>query len=295
LNEDRMPNYEEVDLMDYLKVVWKWKYLIIIGTVVCAAIAGMVSLSLPRVYETTEVIEIGRIRTTQEVEGIKTGGEELLADVNSVKSVMESEAFMNQVIQTLNLNESPKSLLERVKVQRVERTNILKVSVQANSPEEAVRIAKAMANLVINDHKDKFNKLMKLQNSYKEDLARDVKKMEEEIALRMDTLESISKDPGVNIPTVILLQQGLLEARNRLTALKGKLQSLEIGLTPFNSYNTRVVAEPVAPRSAISPKVRLNILISAVIGFMVFILLSFFLEYVQKYKKETEKKGQATF
>ena len=288
MNEDRIPNYEEVDLMDYLKVVWKWKYLIIIGTVVCAAIAGMVSLSLPRVYETTEVIEIGRIRTTQEVEGIKTGGEELLADVNSVKSVMESEAFMNQVIQTLNLNESPKSLLERVKVQRVERTNILKVSVQANSPEEAVRIAKAMANLVINDHKDKFNKLMKLQNSYKEDLARDVKKMEEEIALRMDTLESISKDPGVNIPAVILLQQGLLEARNRLTALKGKLQSLEISLTSSNSYNTRVVAEPVIPESPVSPRIKLNILISAVLGFMVFILLSFFLEYIQKYKKENE-------
>jgi len=98
LDEDRMSDYEEVDLMDYLKVVWKWKYLIIIGTVVCAAIAGVVSLSLPKVYETTEVIEIGRIKTTQEVEGIKTGGEELLADVNSVKSVMESEAFMNQVI-----------------------------------------------------------------------------------------------------------------------------------------------------------------------------------------------------
>jgi len=276
LSEDKLSNYEEVDLMDYLKIVWKWKYLIIIGTVVCAAIAGMVSLSLPRVYETTEVIEIGRVVGSS------------LANVKAVKSIMESESFADEVIHTLNLNENPRHLLERIKVQVTNGTNMLKISVQGKSPEEAVRIARTMANLVINDHKDKFNKLMKLQNSYKEDLARDVKKMEEEIALRMDTLESISKDPGVNIPAVILLQQGLLEARNRLTALKGKLQSLEISLTSSNSYNTRVVAEPVAPRSAISPKVRLNILISAVLGFMVFILLSFFLEYIQKYKKENE-------
>ena len=122
MNEDRMPNYEEVDLMDYLKVVWKWKYLIIIGTVVCAAIAGVVSLSLPKVYETTEVIEIGKVVGSS------------LTNVKAVKSIMESESFADEVIHTLNLNENPRHLLERIKVQVTNGTNMLKICLLYTSP-----------------------------------------------------------------------------------------------------------------------------------------------------------------
>jgi len=86
-------DYGEVDLMEYLKVLWKWKYLIIFGTLICAVVAGAVSLLLPRVYETTEIIEVGKVVGSS------------LADVNSVKIIMESESFVSEVIQALNLNE----------------------------------------------------------------------------------------------------------------------------------------------------------------------------------------------
>ncbi|RLE06615.1 hypothetical protein DRJ00_09460, partial [Candidatus Aerophobetes bacterium] len=228
MSEDKLSNYEEVDLMDYLKVIWRWKYLIVLGTFVCTIVAGMVSLSLPKLYETTEVVEIGKVR------------DNLLADVNAVESIMMSESFTNQVISKLNLDESPARLLKRIKVQKIGRTNMLRVSVQGKSPEEAVNIAKTMAELVVVAHKDRFDKLMKLQNTYKEDLATDAKRMEEEISLRRETLKKISKDPEVNAPAVILLQQGLLEAENRLSALKDKLQELGVSLSSVNSYNTRV-------------------------------------------------------
>ena len=52
---------EEVELYDYLKVISKRKWLIIAGTLVCVFIAGIVSLLLPKVYETTLNLKIGKV------------------------------------------------------------------------------------------------------------------------------------------------------------------------------------------------------------------------------------------
>jgi len=269
-------NYEEIDLMEYLQVLWKWRLLIIFGTFACAVIAGVVSLSLPKSYEATEVIEIGKVR------------EKHLAKTNEVKGIIESESFMSDVIHNLSLKESPKDLLEKIKVKGINGTSMFKLSAQGNSPKEAANIAKTIANLLIKKHKKKFDALMKLQSSYRESLRKDVREMEKEIYLRRTTLKNISENPGVNVPAVILLQQGLLEAENRLYTLKEKLQNLEVSLSPSNSYNTRVVAEPVTPEKPIKPKVKLNMLISVVLGLMVFTLLSFFLEYIHKYRERGE-------
>jgi len=47
-----MPEEDEVSLYEYIKVIAKRKWLIIIGTFVCIVTAVIVTLLLPRVYET---------------------------------------------------------------------------------------------------------------------------------------------------------------------------------------------------------------------------------------------------
>lgn len=50
---------QEVELIDYLNVIWKRKYLIVGGTLVAAAAALVVSLSLPKTYEVSRTLKIG--------------------------------------------------------------------------------------------------------------------------------------------------------------------------------------------------------------------------------------------
>ncbi len=44
-NDDR-----EIELIDLIRVIWKWKYLILLGTVVCGLIAAIVSLKMDKIY-----------------------------------------------------------------------------------------------------------------------------------------------------------------------------------------------------------------------------------------------------
>jgi len=55
-----MEDYE-VDLIDYLNVVWKRKYLIIGGTLLAAAAALVVGLGMPKTYEVSRTLKIGKL------------------------------------------------------------------------------------------------------------------------------------------------------------------------------------------------------------------------------------------
>ena len=50
--QNPQPYYEdEINLIDYLRVLWKWKWLIIAGTLLCAMAAAVISLQMPKIYE----------------------------------------------------------------------------------------------------------------------------------------------------------------------------------------------------------------------------------------------------
>ena len=53
--------HDEINLIDVLIVVWKWKWLIVLGTLICVGIAGIISLLQPKIYEVSMVVEPGII------------------------------------------------------------------------------------------------------------------------------------------------------------------------------------------------------------------------------------------
>jgi len=57
---------DEIELMDYLRVIWKWKYLIVAGTLICAVAGGVISFSMPKVYSIDMLIRPGILTITQE-------------------------------------------------------------------------------------------------------------------------------------------------------------------------------------------------------------------------------------
>ena len=73
------PSYEdEVELIDILRILWKWKFFILVGTFVCAVASVFYSLSLPRVYKAEMTVQPGFLK-------VDDNGERVY--VNSLKSI----------------------------------------------------------------------------------------------------------------------------------------------------------------------------------------------------------------
>ena len=128
-----MPEEDEVNLYDYIKVVSKRKWLIIIGTFACIFTAAVVTFLLPRVYET---------RSTLTMEGPDTP--DVKIGVLNIPTGLSLDKFFNflpgdrdldlKVIRKLGLDKSPDELTPQALGQMItfslakdSRTIIIKV------------------------------------------------------------------------------------------------------------------------------------------------------------------------
>jgi len=81
---------DEIELIDYLHVVWKWKWLIIGGTLLCILVVAFYGFTRPvvRMYKVSALIEIDP--------------EAKLDPLDKIKSMIEYRIFNQQVLNDLS-------------------------------------------------------------------------------------------------------------------------------------------------------------------------------------------------
>ncbi|MEA1935451.1 MAG: Wzz/FepE/Etk N-terminal domain-containing protein, partial [Thermodesulfobacteriota bacterium] len=117
------PHYEdEINLIDYLRVLWKWKWFIIAGTLICAVAAAVISLQMPKVYEISTVIEPGII-------GIKDDGGFMYIDsVANISGKINGDVYNRKIQKVLHLD--PLKTGVKFKSANVKKANVVKVTSQ---------------------------------------------------------------------------------------------------------------------------------------------------------------------
>ena len=151
-----MPEEDEVSLYDYIKVISKRKWLIVIGTFACILTAAIVTLLLPKVYQTRATL------TTEEVDtpDVKIG-------ILKIPTGLSLAKFFNflphnrdldlKVIRKLRLDKSPDELTPQKLSQMVtfslaKDSRMITINVHYGHPEKAKDIANTMAEVVKNHY-----------------------------------------------------------------------------------------------------------------------------------------------
>jgi len=183
-----MPEDDEVSLYDYIRVVAKRKWLIIAGTLVCIVIAGIVSLVLPRVYETRATLTM----VGSDLPDVKIG-------LISVPTRLSLDRFFNflpgdadshvKVIRGLGLDKLPDNLTPQVLSQIIgfslaKDSGAISINVRYSHPKKARDIANAMADGV----KEYY------QVSNETEVSRSQGLIEQQLNLAQDTLLEAEKN-----------------------------------------------------------------------------------------------------
>jgi len=117
------PYEDEIELMDYLKVLWKWKYLILLGTLACALIAGIVSFNMTKIYSIKTVLAPG----VAKVEG--NGTITYIASLQEMKTLIETGALDPTVLKQIKVsNERDRPGALSFKVTTPKGSNALEVT-----------------------------------------------------------------------------------------------------------------------------------------------------------------------
>lgn len=257
--------YYEIDLMDYVKVIFKRKKWLFSIFLLAIAGAFVLTANSPETYQTRAVLRIGQVRG------------EKLENPQEAMIVLKQPSTLKEISKDINFEnfeERPENeagvvdgLLD---VKNPEKSNLVVITAEDGSPQLAYEGAQAAANLVTERH----NKLFEEK----------IKSIEERITIyqkEVDQLkEQIEQFRGRNYSEGQgLALQGYLDS---LRSSRNKLNNLRLKKT--NSKNTEIVAEPTIPESPEGPRLRLNLAIAGVLGIFIGIFWAFVLEWWEENK-----------
>lgn len=277
---------EEVELIDYLRVIWQRRKFILLGTLIPVIIVGVVSAAMTPLYEATTQIRIGRV-WDKEIE-----------NPYFVSELITSDAFLNKVVQKLNPSVTPYELKQNkmIDVQVVEGGTsgprvpiLLSIKTRAHEPKDAVDFGNMIADLLVEQQYRRFDERLQQYLSYEKDLEGQVDRMEEQINVLEKLLQKQSLSPTVNAPAVILLQAQLEQKNVQLLSFKKELKETKVNnLSSIVTESTKIISPPVLPKNHINPRGKFNMAVAGALALFLSIMLAFFLEYLKQVNQKKQ-------
>ena len=201
------PHYEdEINLVDLLRVIWKWKWLIITGPLFLAAIAAVISFQLPKIYEVSTIIEPA-------IAMVQDNGNIFYFDsVASISGKIQGGVYNKEIERALGFD-SPKVNIEFQPV-IIYGTSAIKITSQWGEKETdlGLKITQQLNHILINE----YAKIVELKKEI----------YDTQIAMKQREIDEI-KTQRDDIDEQIRLMLGEIEKKRN--EIKQRQDSLENG------------------------------------------------------------------
>jgi len=126
--------YDEIELMDYLLVIWKRKWLIILPTLLCVIAAGVISFMLPQKWEVDAIIQPSRLFVQNQQGEFQ---EVVVTTPNQIAGQINEESYNRLIAAELNVDLRK---FPQLKAETPRDTNLVRVSIR----EEDIQKAKSV-------------------------------------------------------------------------------------------------------------------------------------------------------
>jgi len=263
-----LPRHEP-ELIDYLLVLWRWKTLIAIGTVVAAAAALAVSFAMPKVYEANATLMVLKSKFGSDQ---LLGPQQLALTAKTYEGIIKNPGALSEAIAKFKLGEPPydlkvRDLERRVDINAVKDTALLNLSVETGEPQLAADIANFLAQRAI-DLNSRLNEgevgdsrtFLETQVDHTAASLKDAEAALESFQKEAD-IEIVRKQEEVCLARMAELQSQRTRVEADLAAAAGDLASLEKDLRqqPETLKTARTLVEDPAYQQALAKLSRADI------------------------------------
>lgn len=136
-----------MDIKPYVSIIWKWGWLIVLATGLAAGLTYRSASRVPRVYEATTTLLVGRSLQTQNPNPDDFQTSQTLA--KSYAQLVRSQSILQATSDALKLNVPWYALSPEVSATAVEGTELITISVIDANPRRAQVIADELARQLI--------------------------------------------------------------------------------------------------------------------------------------------------
>ncbi|OQB14686.1 MAG: LPS O-antigen length regulator [Candidatus Omnitrophica bacterium ADurb.Bin205] len=265
---------DEIDLREYIKVIIKRKKLIL-GIFIFAILASVIySLLLPKIYETTSIIQLGSIS-------------EPLINKEEAQQIILNHSNLQSAIKELGLDIQSESLKKSIKFNVIQGTNLLSIKITSSNIDAALRLHDVIIKPLIAQGQEMYLKRVSLINARLKELNGEISSLEEDISRVQSLITGMPKINNISQQDIsvriILLQNSLSNYESNLNALRNQRGELELSLA--NAREFKVFSQPFRPENPIAPKKTQIIILAGLAGLMLGVFLAFLKEFWQGVKK----------
>lgn len=268
------------DFMELQRVITmalrRW-WLLVALTVVGAVMGYAVSRVQTPVYQATTTILVGEGIRSSSVDRVDIQISEAL--IQTYVEIARRQPVLQGVVTTLNLNEPWQSLENRVTVNPIDSTQLIEITVEANSPELAQTIADEVVNQLILLSPSNEGTQNQLNNSFNR---QQISNLQERIANGQGRLAEIETalSSSTSETERTALQQEKTDLEGFLIEWERNYTQL-LALTESRGNPTQLtIVEPAhSSNRMIRPRIQLNTLLGAGLGMVLALGLVFLLEF----------------
>jgi capsular polysaccharide biosynthesis protein len=303
MEQEKYQTDDEIDLMDYLKVILKSKVFILAVFLLALIAAGIFSFFSPKVYEIDTVLEIGIV------------GEETIEAPAQLMGKIEGNIYGTLIMAKLNISERA---YPEIKAENLKDTTLVKKIIQSSEPKQAKQILKEGNELIIADHQEKIELEKTLLGEKIKTTEENIKVLEKNIERVETKILSLEQEKRNLEAKIVALQQVLIYQQDpgsqfalfdTKEKLEAKKQEIEDGYLQINSLGmqindlksqihvlekqianiqpTLVIKQPTVSQRPIKPRPLLNMAIAGVLGLFIGAFLVFGREWWKQSKDLT--------
>jgi hypothetical protein len=178
---------EEIRLDKMFQAIWRGRWIIIIGTLLAAALTAYLGFSKPTIHTASALIEVGRV------------WKEPLEDIYATAETANSDGFIQRL--STKIGVKPNQLKRSVRAEavmagprRARYPILVRVTATTEDGNESVRLAQAVADEIVTRHDELFkaaiaphlNRKRQLEERQKQ-LSQDAMPASRELAIKLET------------------------------------------------------------------------------------------------------------
>jgi uncharacterized protein involved in exopolysaccharide biosynthesis len=265
---------EELELRDLILILWKRRKLILGIFLLAVLAAAAVSFAIPPTYEVSTIIALGVFP------------DPTYTSQASAREILLSDELLLKVVSDLKLDvprEKFRSFKQTIKVEPVNDTNFLKISIQTTNRSEGKAIVEKMVELFKERSSASYQQYRQLLAGQLDAVRTRLSSVEADIKKTREVLSAIESTTGISSVEKDLRRSRTLEylqseesqrieLLDRYLALQKEINELK------NVQVIRGAREPVYP---VKPNKKLNVALAGMLGLMSGIFMAFILEYFQ--------------
>lgn len=283
-----------MELRQYFTVLWRWLWLIVLGTLLAGGTAYLVSRNMTPIYRASTTLLINQARNPALTDYTSLITSERLA--KTYAELLTKRPVLEEVAERLGVeaDETEETggggLPAAINVSPVRDTQLLQVSVEGDDPQLAMDIANTLPEVFIEQNAEM--QLTRFASS-KENLSKQMALIESDMEATQQAINDLEdSDSAADQSELARLQTLLTQHQSNYAGLLSSYE--EIRLAEVQSMDNIVVAEPAElPRFPIKPRKLQNTLLAAVVGCMLAVGVAFLIEYLDDTIKSSEDVGQA--